>query len=63
MMNLNRYLAVLESEMICKNLHKSEDVLSALEYVKQFTAEELYQLSAFKADEIDRILKYWKGEN
>ena len=58
---VDRYLAVLESEMICKNLHKSEDVLSALEYVKQFTAEELYQLSAFKNDEIDRILKYWGG--
>ena len=58
---VDRYLAVLESEMICKNLHKSEDVLSALEYVKQFTADELYQLSAFKADEIDRILKYWGG--
>ena len=58
---VDRYLAVLESEMICKNLHKSEDVLSALEYVKQFTAEELYQLSAFKNDEIDRICKYWRG--
>ena len=61
MMNLNRYLAVLESEMICKNLHKSYDVLSALEYVRQHTAEELYQLSAFKNDEIDRICKYWRG--
>ena len=58
---VDRYLAVLESEMICKNLHKSEDVLQALEYVKQHTAEELYQLSKFKADEIDRILKYWGG--
>ena len=60
---VDRYLAVLESEMICKNLHKSEDVLSALEYVKQFTAEELYQLSAFKADEIDRICNYWGGND
>ena len=58
---VDRYLAVLESEMICKNLHKSEDVLSALEYVKQYTAEELYEISAFKNDEIDRILKYWGG--
>ena len=58
---VDRYLAVLESEMICKNLHKSEDVLSALEYVRQHTAEELYQLSAFKADEIDRIVRYWRG--
>ena len=58
---VDRYLAVLESEMICKNLHKSEDVLSALEYVRQHTAEELYQLSAFKNDEIDRICKYWGG--
>ena len=60
-MNINRYLAILEAEMLCTGLHKSYDVLSALEYVKQFTAEELYQLSAFKADEIDRILKYWGG--
>ena len=58
---VDRYLAVLESEMICKNLHKSEDVLSALEYVRQHTAEELYEISAFKNDEIDRILKYWGG--
>ena len=58
---IDSYLAILESEMICTGLHKSKDVLSALEYVKQFTAEELYQLSAFKADEIDRILKYWGG--
>ena len=58
---IDRYLAILESEMLCRNLHKSEDVLSALEYVKQFTAEELYQLSAFKADEIDRIVRYWGG--
>ena len=58
---VDRYLAVLESEMICKNLHKSEDVLSALEYVRQHTAEELYQLSAFKNDEIDRICNYWGG--
>ena len=58
---IDSYLAILESEMLCRNLHKSEDVLSALEYVKQFTAEELYQLSAFKADEIDRIVRYWRG--
>ena len=58
---VDRYLAVLESEMICKNLHKSEDVLSALEYVRQHTAEELYEISAFKNDEIDRIVRYWRG--
>ena len=58
---IDSYLAILESEMICTGLHKSYDVLSALEYVRQHTAEELYQLSAFKADEIDRILKYWGG--
>ena len=60
-MNINRSLAILEAEMLCTGLHKSYDVLSALEYVRQHTAEELYQLSAFKADEIDRILKYWGG--
>ena len=60
-MNINRYLAILESEMLCTGLHKSYDVLSALEYVRQHTAEELYQLSAFKAEEIDRICKYWRG--
>ena len=58
---IDSYLAILESEMICTGLHKSKDVLSALEYVKQFTADELYQLSAFKADEIDRIVRYWRG--
>ena len=58
---VDSYLAILESEMICTGLHKSYDVLSALEYVRQHTAEELYQLSAFKNDEIDRICKYWGG--
>ena len=58
---IDRYLAILEAEMFCKNLHKSKDVLGALEYVKQFTADELYRLSAFKADEIDRIVRYWRG--
>ena len=58
---IDSYLAILESEMICTGLHKSKDVLSALEYVKQYTAEELYEISAFKNDEIDRILKYWGG--
>ena len=58
---VDRYLAVLESEMICKNLHKSADVLSALEYVRQHTAEELCRLSKFKTDEIDRIVNYWRG--
>ena len=58
---INRYLAILEAEMLCKNLHNSTDVLSALECVKQHTAEELYSMSKFKNDEIDRICKYWKG--
>ena len=58
---IDSYLAILESEMICTGLHKSYDVLSALEYVRQHTAEELYQLSAFKNDEINRICKYWGG--
>ena len=60
-MDINRSLAILEAEMFCTGLHKSKDVLSALEYVKQFSADELYQLSKFKADEIDRILRYWRG--
>ena len=60
-MDINRSLAILEAEMFCTGLHKSKDVLSALEYVKQFSADELYQLSKFKADEIDRICKYWGG--
>ena len=58
---IDRYLAILESEMLCKNLHKSTEVLSALETVKQFSADELYQLSKFKNDEIDRICNYWRG--
>ena len=58
---IDSYLAILESEMICTGLHKSKDVLSALEYVKQYTAEELYEISAFKNDEIDRIVRYWRG--
>ena len=60
-MDINRSIAILEAEMLCKNLHKSTDVLSALEYVKQFSADELYQLSKFKAEEIDRICNYWRG--
>ena len=58
---IDRYLAILESEMLCRNLHKSTEVLSALKYVRQFSAEELYSMSAFKNDEIDRICKYWRG--
>ena len=58
---VDRYLAILEAEMICKNLHKSADVLSALEYVRQHKADELYEISKFKADEIDRIVNYWRG--
>ena len=58
---IDRYLAILESESLCRNLHKSTDVLSALEYVRQFSADELYQLSKFKAEEIDRIVNYWRG--
>ena len=60
-MDINRSLAILEAEMFCTGLHKSKDVLSALEYVKQFSADELYEISKFKADEIDRICKYWGG--
>ena len=60
-MDINRSIAILEAEMLCKNLHKSTEVLSALETVKQFSADELYQLSKFKADEIDRICNYWRG--
>ena len=58
---VDRSLAILEAEMFCKNLHKSVDVLSALEEINSYTYEELYQLSKFKADEIDRICKYWGG--
>ena len=60
-MDINRSLAILEAEMFCTGLHKSKDVLSALEYVKQFSADELYEISKFKADEIDRIVRYWGG--
>ena len=60
-MDINRSLAILEAEMICKNLHKSNDVLSALKCVRQYTADELYEISAFKTDEIDRIRNYWGG--
>ena len=60
-MNLNRYLAVLEAEMICKNLHKSADVLSALAVINLYTKIDLLHLSDFKEDEIERILNYWKG--
>ena len=62
-MNINRSLAILEAEMLCTGLHKSYDVLSALAEIKQYTYSELCGLSDFKAEEIDRILKYWKGEN
>ena len=58
---IDRYLAILESEMLCKNLHSSVDVLAALECVRQYKTDKLYQLSKFKADEIDRICNYWRG--
>ena len=61
--NINWSLSILEAEMLCKNLHKSTDVLSALETIGQYTVDELYQLSKFKAEEIDRICKYWRGYN
>ena len=60
---IDRYLAILESEMLCRNLHKSEDVLSALEYVRQHKADELYEISKFKTDEIERICNYWGGND
>ena len=60
-MNLNRYLAILEAEMICKNLHKSADVLSALAVINLYSKSDLFCLSDFKEDEIDRICKYWGG--
>ena len=58
---IDRYLAILEAEMLCTGLHKSYDVLSALEYVRQHTYSELCGLSDFKAEEIDRIVRYWRG--
>ena len=60
-MDINRSLAILESEMICTGLHKSNDVLGALEEIKKYDYEELCRLSDFKADEIARISNYWKG--
>ena len=60
-MDINRSLAILEAEMFCKNLHKSNDVLGALEEIKKYDYEELCRLSDFKADEIKRIRNYWKG--
>lgn len=61
MMNLNKELALLEAEMICTGLHKSKDVLGALEEIKKYDYEELCRLSDFKAEEIARICNYWKG--
>ena len=61
MMNLNKELALLEAEMICTGLHKSKDVLGALEEIKKYDYEELCRLSDFKEEEIERILNYWKG--
>ena len=60
-MNLNRYLAILEAEMICKNLHKSADVLSALAVINLYSKSDLFCLSDFKEEEIERICNYWKG--
>lgn len=61
MMKLNKELAVLEAEMICRNLHKSNDVLSALAVINLYTKLDLFHLSDFKEEEIERILNYWKG--
>ena len=60
-MDINKSLAILESEMFCRNLHKSTDVLSALKRVNSYSVDELYEISKFKADEIDRIVNYWRG--
>ena len=60
-MDINWSIAILEAEMLCKNLHKSNDVLKALEYVRQYKTDELYKISKFKAEEIDRIVSYWWG--
>ena len=60
-MNLNKELAVLEAEMICTGLHKSNDVLSALAVINLYSKSDLFHLSDFKEEEIERILKYWKG--
>lgn len=61
MMNLNKELALLEAEMICTGLHKSNDVLGALAEIKKYDYEELCRLSDFKEEEIARICNYWKG--
>ena len=60
-MNLNKELAVLEAEMICKNLHKSEDVLQALAVINLYSKSDLISYTDFKEEEIERILNYWKG--
>ena len=60
MMNLNKELALLEAEMICKNLHKSNDVLSALAVINIYSKSDLFCLSDFKEEEIERICNYWK---
>ena len=61
MMNLNKELAVLEAEMICKNLHKSEDVLQALAVINLYSKSDLISYTDFKEEEIERICNYWKG--
>ena len=60
-MNLNKELAVLEAEMICKNLHKSEDVLQALAVINLYSKSDLISYTDFKEEEIERICNYWKG--
>ena len=61
MMNLNKELAVLEAEMVCKNLHKSEDVLQALAVINLYSKSDLISYTDFKEEEIERICNYWKG--
>ena len=61
MMNLNKEIALLEAEMFCKGLHKSNDVLSALAVINLYAKTDLFHLSDFKEEEIERICNYWKG--
>ena len=58
-MNLDKQLAILESNMICNGLHDKQTIENALFTVSLLDLEQIAALSSFKQEEIARILHYY----
>ena len=63
MVNLTEILALLEREQYWKNSMKATELFYCLEVIRSYTIDSLELLSKYSREDIERILKYWKGEN